>query len=192
MDIVLTLRGVDDVAMLTHNERLANSMDPIARAMKEISSKRIKTEDDHNELARLEFEGGLYLTSSGQVGVPSWNVKRSIQDGGKQNRLGKSIERGLAILSPDVVPITHAGPTDPQKMWESGHFDQRSVKVATSKVTRTRPRFMNWEVTVEFDLDEEILDVAQLELACDRGGKVAGLGDYRPRFGRYNAEIDLR
>lgn len=54
----LTLTGV--TPLLVHNARLADPLDPIVRQTKPISGKRSKTEEDHLELARLEFIGGLY------------------------------------------------------------------------------------------------------------------------------------
>jgi hypothetical protein len=189
VQVDITLAGMEGVPLLTHNERLASPLDPIAKAMKAISSKRMKTEDDLNELARLEFEGGLYETGSGKVGIPAWNVFRSLQDGAKLNRLGKAVERGLTILSPDIVPLTHNGPDTATKMWAEGLFDQRSVKVGTSKVTRTRPVFKKWATSVQFLVDLEVIDMDLLRMVADRAGLVAGLGDYRPRFGRYEAII---
>src|ERR1700748_2033656 len=49
--------------LVIHNVRLANPLDSYTRAIKAISSKRSKTEDDHAEMMRLEWEGGLYIDS---------------------------------------------------------------------------------------------------------------------------------
>lgn len=189
MQIDITLSGAEGVPLLLHNERLANPMDEVAKAMKTISSKRSKSEDDFAELARLEFQGGVYELPNGRIGIPAWNVQRSLQDGARINRLGKAIERGLTIMSPDVVPLTHSGPDTAEKMWKAGHYDQRSVKVGTSKVTRTRPSLRDWSTTVKFHLDTEILDLDQIKLVADKAGLLCGLGDYRPRYGRFTAIV---
>lgn len=187
--ITLTLEGVVGCDLLTHNEQLANSANEIARAMKAITSKRTKTDDDHAELARLEFLGGLYLTDDNRVGFPTWNVFRSIQDGAKLNRLGKAVERGLIVQGADVVPVLHDGPTSADAMWNQRCIDQRSVKVGQQKITRTRPRFKNWTITTSFGIDTEVLRMDELVMAAENAGRMVGLGDYRPRFGRYNATI---
>lgn len=184
--IRIEIAGVPGVPLLTHNERLANPSDPITRRMKEITSKRSKTDDDHLDLARLEFEGGLYVTSDGTVGLPTWNVFRCIQEGGKLNRLGKNIERSVQMLGEDVVPIVHDGPSAVQALWDSGCYDQRSVKVGTSKVTRTRPAFRNWRITVELMLITDVLGKEDFAMATENAGMMCGLGDYRPRFGRFD------
>lgn len=182
--------GTPGVPMLTHNERLADPRDPIARAMKAISSKRVKTDEDFAELAKLEFEGGLYLTDDGKVGIPAWNLFRSWQDGAKVNRLGKSVERGIFMTGAAVLPIDYPGPKTPLEMWNAGHVDSRSVKVTTSKVTRTRPSFNNWSVEAEFIVDTDVLSVDDLTMITRNAGLMCGLGDYRPRFGRYEVELE--
>ena len=59
MKVRLSIEGT--APLLMHNIRLADPLNPIAKAMKAISSKRKKTDDDLAQLARLEFEGGLYV-----------------------------------------------------------------------------------------------------------------------------------
>lgn len=189
--LTLTLSGVPGSALLTHNERTANVGDEVARAMKAITSKRTKTDDDHAELARLEFCGGVYVTAEGTVGLPTWNIFRSIQDGAKLNRLGKQVERGLFVAGADIVPITHDGPTTPDAMFAAGCVDQRSVKVGQQKVTRTRPVFRNWSVSADFVLDTETLRLDELTMIVENAGRMVGIGDYRPRFGRYTCEIEV-
>ena len=175
--------------LLTSNVRLANKMDEIAREMSTITSKRKKTDEDLIELARLEFIGGLYLTEGGQVGFPSWNVFRSLQDGAKINKLGKAVERAIVPISADIVPIKHTGPSDPEEMWLKGCYDQRSVKVGTSTVTRTRPLFTDWSLDVTLNIDTSILNMDDFNMIVRNAGEMVGIGDYRPRFGRFTAEV---
>ena len=78
------IEGVDPILM--HNGQLANPRNSYAKSMKAISSKRNKTGDDFDELARLEFCGGLYMTDgNGKPCVPCWpgaNVLAMIRDAG--------------------------------------------------------------------------------------------------------------
>jgi hypothetical protein len=175
--------------LLTHNERLASKLDPIAREMSAISSKRKKTDDDLAELARLEFIGGVYETEDGLVGIPAWNIFKSLQEGARLNKLGKAVERAVLPIGADVLPIKHDGSNTAEAMWRAGSYDQRSVKVGTSKVTRTRPHFTNWVVDAAFVIDTEILRLDEFTMIADNAGRLVGLGDYRPRFGRYDVTV---
>jgi hypothetical protein len=188
MQITLTLEGTNPLLM--HNERLANKLDPIVRQMAEITSKRKKTDDDLLALARLEFEGGLYLNTQGPY-IPGYNVKRCFIDGGKINKLGKAVERAFTPMVAEV-PLTYKGPRDVQEMWDAAgatFYDMRSVKVGTSKVTRCRPRFEEWELSLNAELDTSVLNLSEFEQVAVRAGLMVGLGDYRQRFGRFDVTV---
>lgn len=186
VEIKVTLTGVGP--MLMHNERLANPLDPISRKMKEITSKRKKTDDDIDDLARLEFEGGLYWDEDTGPYLPSWNVKRSIQDGAKLNKLGRAIERSLTPLVRSC-PLRYQGPRDVEGLYNGNYHDTRSVKVGTSKVSRTRPRFDVWAIELRCDLATEILNLAEFEQVARNAGLMVGIGDFRQRFGRYDVKV---
>lgn len=175
--------------LLTHNERLASKLDPVARQMAAISSKRKKTDDDLAELARLELLGGVYETDDGLVGIPTWNVFKSFQEGAKLNKLGRAFERAVIPMGPDIVPLKHDGPSTVAAMWDAECFDQRSVKVGTAKITRTRPKFVNWSLDATFALDTEVFRLDEFAMVAENAGRLIGLGDYRPRFGRYDVTI---
>lgn len=179
--------------ILTHNVQLANPLNEYARRMSAISSKRKKTDEDHAAMAEIEFYGSLYLTEDGSVGIPVWNVLRSIQDGAKKNRLGKAVAEGLLPADPftEVVVLDHDGPSKPDDAWNAKCYDQRSVKVGMSTVTRTRPRFRQWSVSAEFLVDDEVIRFDDLRLAADTAGRLVGLGDYRPRFGRFDIAVEV-
>ena len=55
MKVRLTLTGVEPLLM--HSDRLSDPLDPHAMALREVSSKRKKTDDDHREMARLSGAG---------------------------------------------------------------------------------------------------------------------------------------
>lgn len=187
-NLTITLEG--RAPLLIHNERLAVSTDEYARPLKAITSKSKKSDDDYAEMARLEYLGGLYLTSGGRSGLPAWNVFRSIQDGARLNRLGKQVERGLfAAKGDEIVEIKHSGPSDIENHYRSGGIDTRTVRVGQQRVVRTRPRYIDWSVAVDFIVDTEVLRLDDLALAVDNAGRMIGIGDYRPRFGRYEATI---
>ena len=51
--------------LVKHNGRLANPWDPMAKALKAVAGERAKTDADFEELARIEFLGGLYVCENG-------------------------------------------------------------------------------------------------------------------------------
>src|ERR1017187_324250 len=97
MDFKITLEGTG--ALLMHNARLSNPLDPAARAMKKVSAKRNKTDDDHAELAHLEFIGSLYYDQHAGPYVPGDNIWRCLYDGSKKSKRGPKVKEGVLITT---------------------------------------------------------------------------------------------
>lgn len=181
---------IDGIApLLMHNIRLADPLDPIVRDMKLISGKRKKTDDDLMELAHLEFIGGLYISSELGPYVKGAAIRKSFVEGGRVTKQGKQIERGLQILDLEA-PLVYAGPRDAESLWADVNFRSReAVKVGTARVHRTRPIFRTWSVSVEADMDTALLNIDTLQAIASDAGTMAGLGDYRPTYGRYAVQV---
>jgi hypothetical protein len=136
LKVRITITGT--APLLMHNVRLANPLDPIARAMKETSGKRKKTDEDLERLARLEFEGGLYVDSAGPY-LPGANIEKCLVEGARVTRQGKQVERGLFVTD-NEVPLLYDGPRTADGLWADESFrSMMAVKVGTSRVMRCRP-----------------------------------------------------
>ncbi|WP_336879881.1 hypothetical protein [Rhodococcus globerulus] len=187
LKFAITIKGT--MPMLMHSSRLADPLDPATIELKKASSKRTKTGDDYEAVARAEFLGSLYI--DGDIGpyIPGENVAASLLEGAKLNKLGVKVKRGLLVTT-DVNPLSYKGPRDAAGLWEDKNFVHRaSVKVSTSRVVRTRPIFRDWSTEVEGLLDESQLELRDLEQIAANAGDFIGLGDWRPRFGRFEATV---
>jgi hypothetical protein len=197
MKVTLKLEGM--AALVCHNERLADPLDPFVKEISKFSKKRNKTEADHEQIAYLEFLGGLYASPSlgfplnGKNGVPvlpAWNILRCLQDGGRRHKRGMDVPRGVYPLA-ESAPIQYEGPTDPQKMWEDGTFSLRkSVGVQRSRTMRTRPFFAEWKAELPIEVDATVFDTDTLRTLWHDAGIYAGLGEMRPVYGRFNGTIE--
>jgi hypothetical protein len=171
--------------MMMHSERLANPFDSLTREIKAVTGKRKKTEDDLLEIARLEWLGGLYHDDEAGIHVPGYNILACVINGGKLHKLGTAVKRA-AIVTDDKVGIQYDGPKDPAKLFADKRFvDIRSVKVGTSKVARCRPIFKTWALEFNVAYDESAIQKSELDMCVRSAGLMVGLGDYRPRFGRF-------
>src|SRR6266498_2863723 len=86
-------------ALLMHNERLQDPLDPHCRKVAELSGKRKKTDADYLELGHREFLGGLYTNGNGPC-LPAFNLIRCLEDGAKRQKRGKDVMRGVLPLMP--------------------------------------------------------------------------------------------
>jgi hypothetical protein len=177
--------------LLMHNSQLADPLNPFTKALAEVTSKKSKTDDDHAEMARREWLGGLYFDPEIGPYVPGVNVERSLLDAARMNRLGKSIERGVFIQTNENA-LQYSGSRDMSVLVKDENFrHMASVKIGMKRVMRCRPIFRTWATSAQGYLDESQLDMAELRQIATNAGRLVGLGDWRPRFGRYTAEITV-
>lgn len=185
----LTLKIVGESPMLMHSSRLSDPLDPATKALKVASGKRSKTDDDHAAMAEAEFLGSLYCDPDVGPFLPGENIHASLVAAAKMDKLGVKVTRGLLVRD-DINPLVYDGPRDPVAMWRDGRFAHRaSVKVMAARVIRTRPIFRTWATQTTLLVDESQLDLAQVRYIADNAGSFIGVGDWRPRFGRYSAVV---
>jgi len=185
----LKFKIVGTSPLLMHNGQLADPLNKYARALKEISGKRSKTEADHEEMARLEFLGGLYL-NDGQPCIPGHVLEAAlIGKGGaaRKQRMGKQAAAGLYCL--DNFPLEYDGPKGADSLWADEAFRLAAlVKVQQSRVVRTRPMFKDWSAIVTVSFDTDFVNPDDVRLWIDIAGSEVGLMDWRPRYGRFSVE----
>jgi hypothetical protein len=96
------------------------------------------------------------------------------------------------FVTTDINPLVYKGPTSVEDLWNDPAFrHEASVKVGTSRVTRTRPYFAKWATSAEISLDTEVLDLDDLTQIVEIAGSLIGLGDWRPRFGRFTGQLSI-
>ncbi len=187
MQVRLTMVGSNPLLM--HNAQLSDPLADITKKLKKVSSKRIKTEADHDEMARYEFEGGLYFDKEVGPYIPGANIHACLIKAAKMTRQGPAVERGVVVPNEFNI-LGYIGPRTIDELWEDKNFVSRlSVGVTTSRVMRTRPEFRQWSLEAEIIVDDGQLDLEQFSAIAKKAGEMIGLGDYRPRFGRFTSEV---
>lgn len=162
----------------------ANPFHPATKALKALTSKRKKSEEDLEEIMRREWEAGMYRDAAGPY-VPSLWVESMIRDGAKKNKNGKKVTAAL-LTEVDRFYVEYDGPKGLEEMWADGRFlDYRAVTVQRAKTMRARPKFDAWALTFDVLVNANELDPAEVQQALDNAGMLVGLGDYRPKFGRF-------
>ena len=183
---MVSIEGVSPLLM--HNSQLANPASPWVRKIKAITGKHHskKTESDELALIELEFSAGLYFDEAEGPYIPGVNIEGTIRDAAKTTRQGKAIESGM-VVEQDIIPLKYAGPRTIEGLYDNKKFvDTRAVKLQKSAtIMRTRPRFDKWAVDFEIMCIDELVSIRDIEKFINIAGMVKGLGDYRPKFGRF-------
>lgn len=190
MKVRLTATGTRPV--IFHNVQLASPLNPYAKRLKQLNSKRVKTDDDRLEIAKVEWEASLYFDKEIGPYIPGPNVFRSLINGARITKAGKKIERGV-LVNDLVMPLLYRGPRDLAGLWgdgESEYVDVRTVVVQRNKVDRCRPIFRDWKFEAEVILDPKIIDFDEFAAVAQDAGAMEGIGDYRLMYGRYSVEVE--
>ena len=191
-DIKIKITGIRPLVL--HNGLMADPTNPYTIAIKKITSKGSKklTEHDYAERDRLEWEAGLYWSDEiGGIAIPSDNLERCIQEGAKKNRLGKDFAAAVFVQESEVEVVHRlSGKTKERINAEPGYTLRKGVKVQLSRIIRIRPLIpTGWTMTFTVEFDESIVNKQAVATALTEAGSLVGLGDWRPKFGRFTVEV---
>lgn len=185
-----TIRGIRPLLM--HNGRLRDPLDPHTKALASAvkKAKTSKAEDDVLDCYRAEFIGSLYFDPTHGPCIPSDNLQSMLTEGARKRKLGKQVEALVQVTEPDGgatgYKLEYKGSRDPDQMYaHADHRFTKSCKIGQSSVMRTRPRFPEWKLTFGIEVTEGGPTKEQIQEALEDAGLLIGLGDWTPRYGRF-------
>jgi len=172
-------------SILMHNGQLADPLNPFTKALKEYTSKRKKSDDDHLKVAELEFQGSLYFDDAIGPYIPGHVIDATIKNGAKKKKLGTIFESCVSTVD-GMYPLQYKGPRTREALWADPRFrDRRGCGVQQARVIRTRPKFTDWSLEFDLQLFPCELNPKDIEQAIIDAGIYVGLLDFRPRFGLF-------
>ena len=178
--------------LIMHNGLMADPRNPFVIAIKKITSKGTKklTESDYEDRDRLEWEAGLYWDDEIGLNIPSDNIERCIQHGAQKSRMGKDIQAAV-FCSDAIIPIEYDGPKNKDKMYADPRFtNRRGVAIQKARIIRVRPQIpTGWRIKFTLEYDDSVVNGKAIIKAMEDAGALVGLGDWRPKFGRFTVEI---
>lgn len=176
--------------LLMHSPQLANPLDPASKEHKKLTGKRKKTDDDYIAMARNELIYGSYWSKESGFFVPGANLDACLWNAAKLQKLGVKYKQGAMVLE-DELPLLVQPAKVPQDLWEiKEHVDMRFVVVSRGRIMRCRPIFRQWALKATVVYNPDILNHDDVEKVIKDSGSLIGLGDYRPRFGRFEVTIE--
>jgi hypothetical protein len=172
--VSVTVRGVSPIIFHRYS---VESVEAKGRARKGSAAK--KTDD---------IESYVYRNSAGEISIPGSYLKGAIagpqgaakyrQDPRSPRKSALDLYKAGVIVTTDLASL---GTTN----WD--YLDTRRVLVQRSAISRVRPAMTEgWETT--FDLlvqSPEYINSDELHDVIINAGKLVGLGDFRPTYGRF-------
>ena len=182
----LKYRLTSDAPLLMHNGQTADPLNKWAKLIKVITSKRKKTDADHEEIARLEFYAGLYLDADGPI-LPNNMIDALIINAAKKFNEGPMAKSGCLCL--EHAKLEYEGPRTADELWADENFRFSAiVRVGTSRLPRMRPIFQEWSTIITLQIENSLINITRMDEWLDAAGKQVGLGDWRPVYGRFTAK----
>ncbi len=172
--------------IILHNGQLANPLNKFSKSLKEVSSKRTKTDADFERMAKIEFKGGLYMNSNGPC-LTAEIIEALAIAGAKKVKDGQNAKAGLMVTK--AADLGYEGPRTADELWEDENFRLVvGVKVGKNRVMRTRPIFRNWSAVVEVEYEDTMANESRVVEWFQRAGREVGACDWRPKHGRFTVE----
>ena len=182
----VSYRLTGSAPLIMHNGQTADPTNKWSKAIKKISSKRNKTDADYEEMARLEFLAGLYLNKDGPV-IPAKLIDAVVLNGAKKSKEGMIARSGC--YAKEHAVLEYEGPRDTDGLWQDENFRFSAiVSVQRARILRMRPIFNDWAAMITLNIEDTLVDTEQMDRWIQAGGQQVGIGDWRPVYGRFQAE----
>jgi len=133
-----------------------------------------------------DVESYVYRTEKGELAIPGEYLRGAIVGAAKFQQDPRSPRKSAMDLFKagviSLTPLASLGVKD----WDL--LDKRRVVIQRSAITRSRPCMREgWKAKFILQIQlPEYIDQALLNSTIQAAGKLIGLGDFRPSFGRFN------
>jgi len=195
----LTVKITGTKPMLMHSAESANKFSPKTKILSAMTGGRKKTPEQEWEIMFVSWQLSMYI-HNGEIVVPAANLLSCFRQGARKQKKGKQFESGVVFLK-NYYPLSYDGERivvdetvfpdeNLRDMFDRGeHVNLSQVVVSRSRITRVRPIFDQWSLTVDMEYEPDVITREELIRAINDAGSLIGLGDWRPLYGTFNVEI---
>lgn len=167
----VTIQGVSDLLFHRWN---CDAVEEKSRAKKGSAAK--KTDD---------LESYVYRNEKGQLALPGEYLRMAVIGAAKFRQDPRSPRKSAQdLFKAAVVAVTPLASLNAEK-WD--YEDRRRVVIQRNAITRTRPAMKaGWRVTIQLQCNlPEYVSPDLLNEVIQQAGRLIGVGDFRPTFGRF-------
>lgn len=167
----VTLKGVADILFHRWN---CEAVEEKSKAAK--GSKAKKTDD---------IESYVYRTDEGEIALPGEYLRGAIVNAAKFRQDPRSPRKSaMDLYKAGIISLTVLAPLGKEK-WDYEH--KCRVTIQRNAITRTRPAMKSgWTAAFQLMVNlPEYITHDQLLEVINNAGRLIGLGDFRPTYGRF-------
>lgn len=133
----------------------------------------------------MTWSSYVYRTEGGELAIPGEYLRGAIINAAKFRQDPRSPRKSAMDLFKAAIVVTTPLATLGVKDWD--YLDKRRVMIQRNGINRVRPAMRaGWSAT--FDLLvmlPEYVDPNSLRETIESAGRLIGIGDFRPTFGRF-------
>ncbi len=127
-----------------------------------------------------DAEKALYKNAQGCYAPSTW-IEASLRETAKEFK-GK----GRGSLKATILASVFVDPAEiPLGKNTYDEIDQRPAVIQRNRIVKSRPRFNSWELEFTISFNEDRIKKDTLKQILIEAGQAKGIGDYRPKFGRF-------
>ncbi len=133
-----------------------------------------------------DVESYVYRNEKGELAIPGEYLRGSIVGAAKFMQDPRSPRKSAAdLFKAGIVSLTPLASLG-VKTWD--YLDKRRVCIQRNAITRSRPAMAEgWECTFQLLITlPEYIDEHMINAVIGQAGRLIGLADFRPSFGRFN------
>ena len=177
--------------LIMNNPRSVDPFDEFTIQRKILTAKKGKdmTVENLRELDLVSWRAGVYWDDEEGFIIPSANLERAMQVGAQKSRKGKECQ-ATVMLKGTHAKVHYKGPKHKADLETDPNFRLRMPMVIDKRrIMKVRPMIpTGWQIFPEFEFDPTVIDKSSLLTAAHNLGRLIGLGDWRPKFGRFLVE----
>lgn len=133
-----------------------------------------------------DTESFIWRDESGHVCIPGEYVRQSVIHAAKYEQDPRSPRKSMMdLMKAALVSLTELSPLGAK---DPDYYDQRRVVIQRNAVTRSRPAMKEgWKASFILLCNlPEYVAPQKLNYLLQQAGRIIGLADFRPSFGRFN------
>jgi len=140
------------------------------------SGKVKQTAEDEAEFAAYRLENGDLCQPAEHIYTALTKASGDFQVQGRGKKTYRDVVKGLVVIEPELISHKQT----------AYRIDARPARIQRARIMRHRPHLATWQLAFKMTvLDSDLMPLEVLNAILVKAGQAVGIGDYRPRFGRF-------
>jgi hypothetical protein len=191
--LTLNITGMNP--LLQNNPQTVDRFNDYTRAMAKINAKKTRrTDEDYRDLQNIEVRAKIYWDENLGIYVPGTWVSAAIAAASfKKAKISKADIRGSVFVEDDKIKLNYENSNlvkKPEDIVGNPFFRlNMTLKQGQVRVVKAVPIFHKWSFSTKLEFDDKLVDESSLIDIIKHASLYGGFGDFRPTFGRAQAEV---